>query len=132
MISKSQISLNHALSLRPKTGVNGHMKHKKSKKSIAGILQYDTQTRTISGDLRRKVDNISNPLLASLVKKGAQTPFNTAAARFAYEQPGAQKDEAQSFVGPGYYDKKSQFEAPKSLKAKFGSQSVTNITRPSS
>lgn len=55
--------------------------------------------------MKRKVEAIQNPLLANLTKRNNQMAFASNAPRF-----GKQKiDEAETFLGPGYYEQKSQF-----------------------
>ena len=34
-----------------------------------GVLQYDVESKTINAQVRKKVDSITNPLLANLAKK---------------------------------------------------------------
>ncbi len=69
-------------------------------------VQYDTTAKTIGATVQNKVDTVNNPLLANLTKKQTQATFSSNVPRFN-EKP---KDEAQSYIGPGYYEKRSQFE----------------------
>jgi hypothetical protein len=67
----------------------------------SGIIQYDVESKTINAQVRKKVESITNPLLANLAKK-TQSGFSSLAPRFI-DKP---SDEAVAFIGPGYYEQK--------------------------
>jgi hypothetical protein len=72
------------------------------------ILQYDDKTNTIGEEVRRKVEaGAGNPLLANLkAKRGLNPAFSSNAQRF----PDKKIDEAETFLGPGYYEQQGTFE----------------------
>ena len=67
----------------------------------SGIIQYDVESKTINAQVRKKVESITNPLLANLAKK-TQSGFSSLAPRFI-DKP---SDEAVAFIGPGYYEQR--------------------------
>lgn len=77
-------------------------------KAALGVLQYDDKTNTISDQVRKKVEaGVGNPLLANLkAKRGINPAFSSNAERF----PAKKVDEAETFLGPGYYEQQSTFE----------------------
>lgn len=58
--------------------------------------------------MRKKVESITNPILANLTKK-TQSGFSSLAPRFNNQNT----DEALAFIGPGYYEQKGQFDNTK-------------------
>lgn len=78
-----------------------------------GILQYDDKSNTISEQVRRKVEaGAGNPLLANLkAKRGINPAFSSNAQRF----PDKKVDEAETFLGPGYYEQQSTFDRQSSI-----------------
>lgn len=74
----------------------------------AGIIQYDIQTNTITDQVKKKVEaGAGNPLLANLkAKRGINPAFTSNAPRFQEKKV----DEADTFLGPGYYEHQSTFE----------------------
>lgn len=62
--------------------------------------------------MRKKVEaGVGNPLLANLkAKRGINPAFSSNAERF----PLKKIDEAETFLGPGYYEQQSTFEHAKS------------------
>jgi hypothetical protein len=74
-------------------------KASKGKVLDSGIIQYDVESKTINAEVRKKIDSITNPLLANLAKK-TQSGFSSLAPRFNNNN----SDEAVAFVGPGYYE----------------------------
>lgn len=77
-------------------------------KAALGVLQYDDKTNTISDQVRKKIEaGNGNPLLANLkAKRGINPAFTSNAERF----PIKKVDEAETFLGPGYYEQQSTFE----------------------
>lgn len=77
-------------------------------KHLVAVVQYDDKTHTISDDVRRKVEaGVGNPLLANLkAKRGINAGFSSNAQRF----PDKKMDEAETFLGPGYYEQQNTFE----------------------
>lgn len=71
----------------------------KGKDKQQAVLQYDVDSKTIGAQVKKKVETISNPILASLAKK-TQSGFSSIAPRWNNNQ----SDEAQAFIGPGYYE----------------------------
>ena len=71
-------------------------------KAALPIVQYDDKTNTISEQVRRKIEaGAGNPLLANLkAKRGLNPAFSSNAQRF----PNKKVDEAETFLGPGYYE----------------------------
>lgn len=64
------------------------------------VLQYDTDAYTIGQVVKKKSENTSNPLLANLTKRNQRSGFSSIAPRFNAKT----KDEAETFIGPGYYE----------------------------
>ncbi len=66
------------------------------------VLQYDDKSHTIADQVQRKVEaGVGNPLLANLkAKRGLGAGFSSNAERF----PNKKVDEAETFLGPGYYE----------------------------
>jgi hypothetical protein len=79
-------------------------------KAALPIVQYDDKTGTISEEVRRKIEaGVGNPLLANLkAKRGVNPAFSSNAQRF----PPKKIEEAETFLGPGYYEQHSTFEGP--------------------
>ena len=77
-------------------------------KNAQTIVQYDVNSGTINDNVRRKVEaNIGNPLLANLkAKRGYKYEFGSSAPRFQEKKV----EEAETFLGPGYYEQGSTFE----------------------
>ena len=68
---------------------------------------------TIGETVRKRVDQINNPLLASLTSKNHTTmAFSTNAPRF-----NAKIQDEETYIGPGYYEQKSCFEKSRSTLA---------------
>ncbi len=57
--------------------------------------------------MRKKVEaGVGNPLLANLkAKRGINAPFSSNARRFEEKRI----DEAETFLGPGYYEQQAAF-----------------------
>lgn len=71
-----------------------------------GEVCYDDKDRTIGETIRKRKDQISNPLLASLVTKNSTTmAFSSNAPRFAEKVAGE-----ETYIGPGYYEQPSCFD----------------------
>jgi hypothetical protein len=99
-----------------KTKRNGayHMNVKRTKQN-PGLERvcYDDKVNTIGETVRRRVEQINNPLLASLTSKNNTTmAFSTNAPRFNQKV----QDE-ETYIGPGYYEQKSCFEKSRSTLA---------------
>ena len=61
---------------------------------------YDDKVNTIGETVRKRKDQISNPLLATLVTKNSTTmAFNSNAPRFPEKFSGE-----ETYIGPGYYE----------------------------
>ena len=61
---------------------------------------YDDRANTIGDNVRRRVEQTSNPLLASLTTKAASMQaFSSNAPRFNHKI----QDE-ETYIGPGYYE----------------------------
>ena len=88
---------------------------------------YDDRTHTIADEIRRKAEQINNPLLASLtVKNNTTMAFSSNAPRFQ-----AKVMDEETFIGPGYYEQKSCFDnsrATLATRAKTGASSSQNLT----
>jgi hypothetical protein len=71
-------------------------------KNIVPVIQYDDKAYTIKEEVKRKVEaGIGNPLLANLkAKRGINAGFSSNASRF----PKKRVEEAEVFLGPGYYE----------------------------
>jgi hypothetical protein len=69
-------------------------------------VQYDIHANTIGATIQNKVEAVNNPLLANLTRKQSQATFNSNVPRFNAKV----RDEAQTYIGPGYYEKRSQFD----------------------
>ena len=74
------------------------------KKQNAGLERvcYDDRAGTIADEVRRKVEQVNNPLLASLTtKQGMKHAFSTNinAPRF-----NAKVLDEETYIGPGYYE----------------------------
>lgn len=77
-------------------------------------VQYDDKTNTIADTVRKRVDQINNPLLASLTNKNNTTmAFSSNAPRF-----NAKLVDEETYIGPGYYEQKSCFEKSRSTIGK--------------
>ena len=79
-------------------------------------VQYDDKTNTIADTVRKRVDQINNPLLASLTNKNNTTmafSSNANAPRFNQKLV-----DEETYIGPGYYEQKSCFEKSRSTMAK--------------
>lgn len=88
------------------------------------VVQYDDKTNTISEEVRRKVEvGVGNPLLANLkAKRGVNPGFSSNAQRF----PQKKLDEAETFLGPGYYEQQGTFDAgSKNTVAALSTQSTS-------
>ena len=87
---------------------------------------YDIRANTIGENVRKKVEQINNPLLASLTSKNNTTmAFSSNAPRFNQKV----LDE-ETYIGPGYYEQKSCFEKSRSTmgtRSKTGGASNTNL-----
>ena len=71
------------------------------------VVAYDDKLHTISENVRRRVEQANNPLLAQLSTKNNTTmAFSSNAPRFSQKQP----DESETFLGPGYYEQRSGFQ----------------------
>lgn len=71
---------------------------------------YDDRSGTIADVVKKRVDQINNPLLASLTTKNNTTmAFSSNAPRFNRKI----MDE-ETYIGPGYYEQKSCFEKSRS------------------
>ena len=79
------------------------------------VVQYDSKTNTIGEVVRQKVESgLGNPLLANLKAKrqaaaeasGSHFGFNSNAERF----PDKRSNEAETYLGPGYYDVANTFD----------------------
>jgi hypothetical protein len=83
------------------------------------VVQYDDKTNTISDQVRKKIEaGVGNPLLANLkAKRGINPAFSSNAQRF----PSKKVDEAETFLGPGYYEQQSTFE---NAKTSIGAVSI--------
>jgi hypothetical protein len=74
-----------------------------SKNQKSKVLQYDNIHNTIQEVVNKKTDPSanSNPLIANIkAKRGVKSGFSSNVPRFQ----GKKIDEADQFVGPGYYD----------------------------
>jgi len=81
-------------------------------KAALSVVQYDDKTKTISEEVKKKVE-AGNPLLANLkAKRGINPGFSSNAQRF----PLKRVEEAETFLGPGYYESHSAFEPNKSIQ----------------
>lgn len=77
-------------------------------------VQYDDKTNTIADIVRKRVDQISNPLLASLtIKNNTTMAFSSNAPRF-----NTKLVDEETYIGPGYYEQKSCFEKSRSTMGK--------------
>ena len=87
---------------------------------------YENKQGTIADEVRRKVDQVNNPLLASLTnKQNMKHAFSSNAPRFNQKI----LDE-ETYIGPGYYEQKSCFEKSRSsvaTRAKTGAASQSTI-----
>ena len=73
-------------------------------------VQYDDKTHTIADAVRKRVDQINNPLLASLtIKNNTTMAFSSNAPRF-----NTKLVDEETYIGPGYYEQKSCFEKSRS------------------
>lgn len=71
---------------------------------------YDDKSNTIGETVRKRKEQFSNPLLASLVSKNNTTmAFSSNAPRFVDKATGE-----ESYIGPGYYEQTSCFEKSRS------------------
>ena len=69
-------------------------------------VAYDIEAYTIAQNMRKKAEILNNPLLASVQGKNQTTlAFLSNAPRFG----GNLADESEAFLGPGYYEQRSQF-----------------------
>lgn len=85
------------------------------------VVQYDDRVNTIGETMRRRVEQINNPLLASLTSKNNTTmAFSSNAPRFSQKV----LDE-ETYVGPGYYEQKSCFDRS---RAALNARSKTNMS----
>lgn len=84
----------------------------KSKATMSVALQYDDKSHTIADQVQRKIEaGVGNPLLANLkAKRGLGAGFSSNAERF----PAKRVDEAETFLGPGYYEQPNTFDPSKS------------------
>ena len=65
-----------------------------------------SEVNTIAKSVQKKVDQAHNPILALLGAKPASgMAFSSNAPRFQEKVA----DESEAFLGPGYYDHRSQF-----------------------
>ena len=63
-------------------------------------VQYDDKTHTIADTVRKRVDQINNPLLASLtIKNNTTMAFSSNAPRF-----NTKLVDEETYIGPGYYE----------------------------
>ena len=90
------------------------MNQAKKSKQMPGQAEicYDDTTNTIAANVKRKVDQINNPLyvLAQVTSKNNTTlAFTTKAPRFS-----AKIQDEETYIGPGYYEQKSCFEKSRS------------------
>ena len=70
-------------------------------KSGCQVVAYDDKLNTISENVRKRVEQGNNPLLAQLSTKNNTTmAFSSNAPRFSAKQV----DESETFLGPGYYE----------------------------
>ena len=84
---------------------------KKSANSGCQVVAYDHSLNTISENVRKRVEQANNPLLAQLSTKNNTTmAFSSNAPRFSAKQV----DESETFLGPGYYEQKSCFSQERS------------------
>ena len=90
-------------------------------------VQYDHKTNTIADTVRKRVDQINNPLLASLTNKNNTTmAFSSNAPRF-----NAKLVDEETYIGPGYYEQKSCFEKSRSTIGKSTKTGgATNVGGP--
>lgn len=66
-----------------------------------------SDVNTIAQNVQKKVDQAQNPILALLgAKPNPNMAFSSNAPRFADKIV----DESETFIGPGYYECRSQFE----------------------
>jgi len=73
---------------------------------------YDDAAKTIADVARRKVEQINNPLLASLTTKNSTTmAFSSNAPRFQ-----SKILDEETYIGPGYYEQKSCFEKGQGMR----------------
>lgn len=67
---------------------------------------YDASAGTIAENVRKKVEQVNNPLLASLTSKSlANRGFSSNVPRFE-----AKVVDEETYIGPGYYEQKSCFD----------------------
>ena len=84
-----------------------------------GRVCYDDKSHTIGENARKRVEQINNPLLASLTSKNNTTmAFSSNAPRF-----NAKVLDEETYIGPGYYEQKSCFEKSRST---LGTRAKTN------
>ena len=77
-------------------------------------VKYDDKTNTIADTVRKRVDQINNPLLASLTNK------NNTTMAFSSNTPRINQKlvDEETYIGPGYYEQQSCFEKSRSTMAK--------------
>ena len=95
---------------------NGYYNIVKKTKMNPGLGEvcYDDKTNTIGENARKRVEQINNPLLASLTSKNNTTmAFSSNAPRF-----NAKIMDEETYIGPGYYEQKSCFEKSRSTLGK--------------
>lgn len=88
--------------------------YEEQKVQQAAVVQYDVNTNTISDQIKKKAEGgYGNSLLTDLKLKRKINPgFSSNAPRFQAKKV----DEAEAFLGPGFYEIKSNFE-PKTQTA---------------
>jgi len=100
---------------------NAYQQVVKKTKQNPGLerVQYDDKTNTIGDIVRKKAEQINNPLLASLtIKNNTTMAFSSNAPRFNQKV----MDE-ETYIGPGYYEQKSCFEKSRTT---LGTRAKTN------
>lgn len=69
---------------------------------VFNIVQYDTDSMTIQGDLKKKIEAIRNPALAGLTKTEKSLGFNSTVPRWKDKSEGSYQESC--VVGPGYHE----------------------------
>ena len=92
-----------------KTQRNAHQSLVKKSHQNPGLQKVGlgSEVNTIGHNVKKKVEQANNPIIAMITSKTNTTmAFTSNAPRFN----GKVADEAETFLGPGYYDIKSTFE----------------------
>ena len=117
-IKKEEIKRSSSMfiSKTKRAGSTFHMTKKSKQQPGLDKICYDDSANTIAANVKRKVDQINNPLLAQLTTKNNTTlAFTTKAPRF-----NAKIMDEETYIGPGYYEQKSCFEKSRSTLATRG------------